>query len=50
MKKIFNKAKVVLNKDFYTSTVEKQIKIITDTIKKQTENNEFDFIAYMEDG
>ncbi len=50
MKKIFNKAKVVLNKDFYTSVVEKQIKIITDTIKKQTENNEFDFIAYMEDG
>lgn len=50
MKKIYNKAKVVLNKDFYTSVVEKQIKIITDTIKKQTENNEFDFIAYMEDG
>lgn len=50
MKKIFNKAKVVLNKDFYTSVVEKQLKTITDTIKKQTEDSEFDFIAFMEDG
>ncbi|MEJ5167764.1 MAG: ATPase, T2SS/T4P/T4SS family [Arcobacteraceae bacterium] len=50
MKEIYNKAKVIFNKDFYTSVVEKQINIIKDSIKKQTEDKEFDFIAFMEDG
>ncbi|MCK9337129.1 MAG: hypothetical protein M0P43_04765 [Arcobacteraceae bacterium] len=49
MKKIFNNSKLLLQKEFYSSIVDKQIKLINDIFKKQEEIDS-DFIVMMEDG
>ncbi|MDY0327627.1 MAG: ATPase, T2SS/T4P/T4SS family [Arcobacteraceae bacterium] len=49
MKKIFNNSKLLLQKEFYASILDKQIKLINDIFKKQEEIDS-DFIVMMEDG